>query len=128
MTIRPNLKALIVEDNHVSRMLLRGLLRGHGVEVEGEAGSVEQAREALKRAQPDLVCLDVGLPDAPGTDLIQEVLAGYPAVKVVMVTAASRPEEVREALGRGAHGYIVKPYSAASLLSTLERLFGARAA
>jgi two-component system chemotaxis response regulator CheY len=120
------LSAFIVEDNHVSRALLRGLLRAGEVEVTGEATSAERARALLARATPDLVCLDILLPDGSGIDLLRALKAERPAVKVLMVSGASETPQVREALASGADGFVVKPYSSGTLHAAIERLFGAR--
>jgi two-component system chemotaxis response regulator CheY len=117
------LGALIVEDNEVSRALLRGLLRSRGIEVQAEARTAEQARKLLKRAKPDLVCLDIVLPDGDGIALLHEIRAAQPQAKIVMVSAASEQAHVEGARARGADGFVVKPYCPATLLAALERLF-----
>jgi two-component system chemotaxis response regulator CheY len=123
---RKRLNAIIVEDNHVSRALLRGLLRAEEVEVTGEATNAERARALLVHGNPDLVCLDILLPDGSGIDLLRAIKADRPGVKVLMVSGATDIPHVRDALENGADGFVVKPYSSGTLLAALERLFGAR--
>ena len=120
-------RAVVVEDNHVARTLLRGLLRKHGFDVEGEATGAAQAREVAARLKPDLVCLDIVLPDGDGIDVLQLLKADLPGIRVLMVSGAADVERVKEALSQGADGFVVKPYSEGKLAAALDRLFAPKA-
>jgi two-component system chemotaxis response regulator CheY len=115
--------AVVVEDDTVSRTLLRGVLRGLQVDVMGEAASGRRGIELIRQNTPSLVCLDIGLPDVDGGDLIAEVKSHCPAARVIMVTGTAKNDKVRAALAAGAEGYIVKPYASSTLRATLKRLF-----
>jgi two-component system chemotaxis response regulator CheY len=119
------LRAVIVEGNAVSRELLRGILRNHGVEVEGEALGSEHALGLVRRLTPDLACVDIGLADGGGVSLLQAIKSERPQTRIIMVSGASQPDRVRGAMEAGADGFIVKPYSAATLFMTIARLFPA---
>jgi two-component system chemotaxis response regulator CheY len=117
------LSAVVIEDDMISRTLLRALLRSCGVEVVGETSLGRRGVELVETLLPDLVWLDIGLPDVDGAQVLAEIRARAPTVHVVMVTAVSESERVRAMLAAGAVGYIVKPYAQVRVLSTLQRLF-----
>lgn len=119
-------RALIVEDNHVARTLLRGLLRKHEFEVEAEATTAAQVLDLAQRLKPGLVCLDIMLPDGDGLEILQLLKADLPDMRVLMISGAADAERVREALSLGADGFIVKPYSEGKLAEALDRLFPSR--
>jgi two-component system chemotaxis response regulator CheY len=120
---KPKLRAVIVEDDAASRAMLRGILQNMNVEVAGEATNGRRGIQLSAEKTPDLVCLDIGLPDIDGGKVLEEMLASNPESRVVMVTGSSQREKVRECLAGGAVGYIVKPYAASTVRSTLKRLF-----
>ena len=80
----------------------------------GTAHTADEARRLTAELSPDLVLLDMDLPDGPGTELLGELSAD-----VMMVTAASDAASVRKALGRGAVNYLVKPFTRANLADRL---------
>lgn len=123
----PPLRVLIVEDNAVSRELLRALLRKQGMEVVRECSSAGAAIEAAARLRPDLVCLDIGLAEGDGLDVLRRLKREQPGLRVLMVSGASQRSRVREALEAGADGFVVKPYTPATLAAALERACAPRA-
>lgn len=122
------LRVLIVEDNPVSRELLRALLRKQGMEVVRECSSARAAIEAAARLRPDLVCLDIGLAEGDGIEVLRQLKSERAGLRVLMVSGASQRSRVREALEAGADGFVVKPYTPATLGAALERVFAPRAA
>jgi two-component system chemotaxis response regulator CheY len=122
---KPKLRAVIVEDDAASRAMLRGILQNLHVEVAGEAANGRRGIQLSSEKTPDLVCLDIGLPDIDGGKVLEEMLATGPDTKIVMVTGSSQRDKVRECLAGGAVGYIVKPFAASTVRSTLKRLFPA---
>ncbi|HUN91817.1 MAG TPA: response regulator [Burkholderiaceae bacterium] len=117
------LTAVIIEDDTISRTLLRGILRNCGVVVVGESSLGRKGGELVASHEPNIVCLDIGLPDMDGTELLGAIRSRQPTAHVIMVTGVSETERVRAALAGGAVGYIVKPYSESRIRSTLNRLF-----
>jgi len=111
------LTAVIIEDDTISRTLLRGILRNCRIAIVGETSL---GRRALA---PHIVCLDIGLPDADGTELLKELKLRCPTTNVIMVTGTAQGDRVRAALAGGALGYIVKPYTESTIRATLRRLF-----
>lgn len=112
---------VIVDDNDMTRTLLRGILRQSDYQVLGEAKDGEAALSLLQKVQPEVVCLDVVMPHGDGLTALERIRAAHPAVKVLMITASSDRDTVRAAIDKGAHGYVVKPFNAARVIEALER-------
>lgn len=109
MSTAPALRVVIVDDHPVVRRGLRAVLGGQAdMAVMAEAGSAAEAAAVLARARPDVVLLDLRLPDASGTEAIARVLAAQPGVRILVVSSYGRPGDVRSALEAGAMGYAVK--------------------
>jgi two-component system chemotaxis response regulator CheY len=115
-------KILIVDDNDVMRALLRGILRNEDYLVVGEARNGMQALEMAERLTPDVVCLDVIMPELDGLEALKTLKRDYPAMGVVMITGNASMENVQEALELGADGFVVKPFNAARVLEALARV------
>ena len=113
---------IIVDDNDMMRGILRGMLRGEHYEVIGEARNGVAAVEIANRLKPDIICLDVMMPEKDGLEALCEIKATTPQIDVVMITSSSEPETVQGAIQNGASGYIVKPFNAAKVLDTLARI------
>ena len=110
---------IIVDDNDMMRSILRGMLRGDEYEVIGEARNGLAAVDIAKRMKPDIICLDVLMPEKNGLEALSEIKTERPETQVVMISSSSEPETVQDAIQNGASGYIVKPFNAAKVLDTL---------
>lgn len=113
---------VIVDDNDMMRSILRSMLRGDEYEVVGEARNGLIAVNIADRLKPDIVCLDVIMPEKDGLDALCEIKAARPETEVVMITSSADPETVQESIQNGASGFIVKPFNAARVLGTLEKV------
>jgi DNA-binding NarL/FixJ family response regulator len=115
------LRLLVVDDHEVVRQGLVALIdRREKFQVVAEAGTVEEALEAARRFQPDLVIMDVRLPDGSGIEACREIRAELPATRVVMLTSYPDEEAVLSAIIAGASGYLLKQIRARDLVSALE--------
>ncbi|MES2353959.1 MAG: response regulator [Pseudomonadota bacterium] len=110
---------LIVDDSGVMRALLRTILRSDHFNVIGEAGDGIKALEIVEMLKPDLVCLDIEMPEMSGLETLSQLKSKYPNIIVVMVTASNVAADVQEALTNGADGYILKPFNVGKVLDTL---------
>lgn len=119
-------KVLIVDDNDLMRTLLRGILRGEEYQIIGEARNGALALEFIERDKPDIVMLDVVMPEMDGLEALQTIKARYPATVVVMITGNPSVDNVQESIQKGAKGFIVKPFNTAKVLDTLARAWAAR--
>ena len=112
---------MIVDDNDMMRSILRGMLRGESYEVVGEARNGVQAVEMADRLKPDIICLDVMMPEKNGIEALVEIKAARPETVVVMITSNADADTVQQSIGNGASGFIIKPFNAARVLDTLEK-------
>lgn len=109
-------RILIVDDSFYMRTMLKNMLTDAGYEVVGEAANGQQALEMASNTKPDLITLDVILPDNTGLDVLKGIRQEQPEVKVVMCSAVGQEVIVNEALESGATAYIVKPFSEEKVL------------
>ena len=120
-TVTRPLRLLVVDDHEVVRQGLVALLdRREGFEVVAEAGTVTEAVEQAHRHEPDIVIMDVRLPDGSGVEACREIRAERPATRVVMLTSYPDEEAVLSAIVAGASGYLLKQIRARDLVSALE--------
>ena len=122
MTVAPPLDrtVLVVEDEEDIRDLLRRYLERAGLAVL-VAGTGAQALGELGRSAPDLVLLDLGLPDIDGTEVLRAAVPGTP---VVVLTARTSPADRIAGLGAGAADYVVKPFSPTELVLRVLAVLG----
>ena len=118
---------LIVDDNDMMRSILRGILRHEEYDVVGEARNGTQAIEIAERTKPDIICMDVVMPEKNGIEALCEIKAARPDVDIIMITSNADPETVQDSIQNGASGYIVKPFNAAKVLDTLARISNKKA-
>lgn len=117
-----DVRVFIVDDNDTARTALR-LIVNHlpGYSVLGEASDGDSAVSKVLALQPDLVCLDISLPNSDGLDVLSLLRSLAPQIPVVMVSAHNDARSVRVALQRGGAGFIVKPFNLATVHAALTR-------
>ena len=115
------LTLLVVDDHEVVRQGLSSMLdRRPGFQVVAEAGTVAESIEMARRFQPDLVIMDVRLPEGSGIEACREIRAELPATRVVMLTSYPDEDAVLSAIVAGASGYLLKQIRGRELVSALE--------
>jgi two-component system response regulator DevR len=115
------MRVMVVDDHEVVRQGLVALLsRREEFEVVAEAGSVSEAIASARRFLPDLVVMDVRLPDGSGIEACREIRSEMPETKVVMLTSYPDEEAVLSAIIAGASGYLLKQVRGRDLVSALE--------
>jgi DNA-binding NarL/FixJ family response regulator len=115
------LRLLIVDDHEVVRKGLVALFdRREGFQVVGEAGTVTEAVDQARTLQPDVVIMDVRLPDGSGVEACREIRSERPETKVIMLTSYPDEEAVLSAIVAGASGYLLKQVRARDLVAALE--------
>jgi two-component system chemotaxis response regulator CheY len=113
-------RVLLVDDNDMTRTLLRGILVSEQYQLAGEANNGEHGLEMALRLKPELVCLDIQMPKTDGLEVLKQLKAELPRTVVVMVTGSAERETVQAAIAGGADGYIVKPFNSARVLDTIK--------
>ena len=102
---------VVTDDAMFMRTLLRKMLEQNDeFEVLGEASNGFEAIEAAKRHQPDVMTLDITMPEMDGIHAVPEILKVSPATRIIMVTAMGQQSMVIEAIKRGAKDFVVKPF------------------
>ena len=120
-TDRRPLRLLVVDDHEIVRHGLVALLdRRDGFEVVAQAGSVAEAIAESARFEPDIVVMDVRLPDGTGIEACREIRAARPETRVLMLTSYPDEEAVLSAIIAGASGYLLKQIRGRDLVSALE--------
>lgn len=119
------MRVLIVDDALFMRNLLRDVFETAGWEVVAEAENGLLAIEAFNQHLPDLVTMDIVMPELGGIDAMRKILATHPEAKVVMCSALGQESMVMDAIKAGAKDFIVKPFQDAQVLEVVERVCGA---
>jgi two-component system response regulator DevR len=115
------LRLLVVDDHEVVRQGLVALLdRREAFQVVAEAGTVAESLEMARKFEPDIVIMDVRLPDGSGIEACREIRADLPVTKVVILTSYPDEEAVLSAIIAGASGYLLKQIRARDLVAALE--------
>src|SRR5579864_8523282 len=117
------LRILLADDHEIVRRGLCSLLQKHdGWEVCGEASDGREAVEKAKQLNPDVVILDVGMPNLNGLDATRQLMQHDPDFKVIVLTITDSDQVIREALDAGARGFVLKSDAARDLVSAVEAL------
>jgi two-component system response regulator DevR len=117
------IRLLLVDDHEVVRVGLRTLLHNNqGIIVVGEAVSKAAAVRAVKRLKPDIVLMDVRLPDGSGVEATSEIFARYPATRLIFLTSYANDDSGLAAVQAGAHGYVIKNIDSALLIRSIHHV------
>ncbi len=115
-------KVLIVDDAAFMRILIKNTLTKNDHEVVGEAENGVIAVEKYKELCPDVVTMDITMPEMSGLEALKAIMAYDPSAQIIMVSAMGQEAMVREAVLSGARGFIVKPFKEEGLLSALKKI------
>ena len=117
------IRLVIVDDSPLIRAGLRAVLEGNAaVEIVGEAGTAELGLAAVMHHTPDVVLLDLRLPDRSGLAVCRDIVRRRPETRVLILTSAADERNVHEAIAFGAHGYLLKENDGASLVAAIIRV------
>jgi DNA-binding NarL/FixJ family response regulator len=114
------LRVMVVDDHALVRAAIRHAITSQGIEVVAEAATAAAALEAAPQARPDVVLLDLGLPDRNGLQVLRELCERLPSTQVVVLTVSGSPRDVREAVKSGAAGYLTKDLDPAALYRAID--------
>jgi two-component system, chemotaxis family, chemotaxis protein CheY len=115
-------RVLIVDDAVVMRMMIKGILSKHGFDVVGEAQNGVEAVDKYKTLTPDLVTMDVVMPEMDGITAVREIMGHDPTAKIVMCTSMGQQALVVEAIQAGAKSFITKPFQPPKILETIHKV------
>jgi len=117
-------RVLIVDDAAFMRMMLKNILTKAGFEVAGEAANGNEAIERYKDLLPDLVTMDITMPEMDGLQALKSIKTIDPKAKVIMASAMGQQSMVIEAIQSGAVDFIVKPFNEERVIEAIKRAIG----
>lgn len=117
-------KVLIVDDAAFMRMMLKDILVKNGYEIAGEATNGIKAIEIYKLEKPDLVTMDITMPDMDGIQAVKEIKAIDPNAKIIMCSAMGQQAMVMDSIKSGAKDFIVKPFQPERVLEAVKKVLG----
>ena len=115
-------KVLIVDDAAFMRISIKNTLTKNGFEVVGEAENGAIAVEKYKELKPDVVTMDITMPEMSGLEALKAIVALDANAKIIMVSAMGQEAMVRDSVLSGAKGFIVKPFKEEGLMSALSKI------
>ncbi|AEH53204.1 MULTISPECIES: response regulator [Heyndrickxia] len=117
-------KILIVDDAAFMRMMIKDILTKNGYDVVAEAADGAQAIEKYKEHRPDLVTMDITMPEVDGISALKEIKKIDPDAKVIMCSAMGQQAMVIDAIQAGAKDFIVKPFQADRVIEAIQKTLG----
>lgn len=117
-------RILIVDDAAFMRMMIRDILSKNGFEVVGEAQDGAQAIEKYKELKPDLITMDITMPEMDGISALKEIKKMDGNAKVIMCSAMGQQAMVIDAIQAGAKDFIVKPFQADRVIEAIKKTLG----
>lgn len=118
-------RVLIVHTAVVMRMIVKEQVTASGYEVVGEALNGFQCLEQYRALRPDIVTMDMILPEMDGVAAIKAIIAEFPQALIIICTSVGQPELLAQALQAGAKAFVVKPFAAPKLADAIRRLLAA---
>jgi two-component system, chemotaxis family, chemotaxis protein CheY len=114
-------RVLVVDDAAFMRKMVSDALAGGGHEIVGEAGNGQEAVQRYAELRPDVMTLDITMPEKDGISALKEIIASDPGAKVVMCSALGQESKVLESIRLGAKDFVVKPFQAERVLSAIDK-------
>jgi len=115
-------KVLVTDDAIFMRRMLSDILKSGGYEVVAEAANGNESVDQYKKTKPDIVTMDIIMPEMGGIDAVKEIVGHDKKARILMVSAMGQQQLVVEAIQAGAKDFIVKPFESSRVLSALERI------
>ncbi len=115
---------LICDDAIFMRTMIGDILTQAGFQIVGEAETGVQAVEKYRTLKPDLVTMDIVMPDMGGIDAVREIMKEDPGAKILMCSAMGQQALVIEAIQAGARDFVVKPFQPSRVLEAVQRVLG----
>ncbi|MBO5372746.1 MAG: response regulator [Lachnospiraceae bacterium] len=113
---------LVVDDAAFMRLTIRQMLEAHGHTVAGEAGTGVEAVRKYAELKPEVVLLDITMPDMNGIEALKQIKEKEPKAKVVICSAMGQQAVLAQAIEYGAKDFVVKPFEASRLMAAIDRV------
>ncbi len=118
------IKVMFVDDSSFMRTILKGIILRDSFELAGEAANGKEAIELYQKVQPDIVTMDIIMPEMNGIDAVKQIRAMDPNAKIIMVSAMGQQGMVIDAIQAGARDFIIKPFQPPRIHEALRRVIG----
>jgi two-component system chemotaxis response regulator CheY len=117
------LRVLVVDDAIFMRRMISDILVENGMEIVGEADTGAKAIERYKELRPDLVTMDIIMPEMNGIDAVRKIVEHDAQAKVVMCSALGQQALVQDAIAAGTRDFLIKPFNAARVVEVIAKVF-----
>ena len=115
---------LICDDAAIMRMMIKDILTKNGYNIAGEAENGAKAVEKYAELKPDLVLMDITMPEMDGIEALKKIKASDPGASVIMCSAMGQQAMVIESIQSGAKDFIVKPFQADRVIEAVQKVVG----
>lgn len=115
-------RVLIADDANFMRTMISNIISKYNYEVVGEAVNGKDAIEKYKALQPDIVTMDITMPEMNGIEAVTEIKKLYPNAKIIMVSALGQQSMVMDAIKAGAVDFIVKPFNEERIMESMRKI------
>ncbi|SDH95429.1 two-component system, chemotaxis family, response regulator CheY [Alteribacillus persepolensis] len=115
---------LIVDDAAFMRMMLKDILEKNDFTVAGEAANGQEAVDMYNELQPDLVTMDITMPEKDGIEALKEIKENHSEASIIMCSAMGQQAMVIDAIQAGAKDFIVKPFQADRVMDAIQKVLG----
>ena len=115
------MKILVVDDAAFMRMMIKDILVKNGYDVVGEASNGAEAVVRFRELEPDLVTMDITMPEMDGITALKEIKRSHPQARIIMCSAMGQQAMVLEAIQAGARDFVVKPFQADRVLDAVKK-------
>jgi len=118
--VMKKIRIFLVDDHRLIRESLRSLLESNShIEVVGETGNAFEVVELVQKTSPQIVCMDIGMPDINGIEITKLLLASLPNLKIIALSSYASQRYVKDMMTAGAHAYVTKAAAADELLRAI---------
>ncbi len=115
-------RVLVVDDAIFMRKMISDILEGNGMEVVGEADTGSLAVEKYKELKPDLVMMDIIMPEMNGIDAVRQIVASDSQARIVMCSALGQQALVQDAMAAGAKDFLIKPFNPSRVIEVVSKI------
>ena len=115
-------RVLVVDDAIFMRKMISDIIEGNDMEVVGEADTGALAVEKYKELKPDLVTMDIIMPEMNGIDAVRQIMLNDPQARIVMCSALGQQALVQDALAAGARDFLIKPFNPSRVLEVVSKI------
>jgi two-component system chemotaxis response regulator CheY len=115
-------RVLVVDDAIFMRKMISDIIEGNDMEVVGEADTGALAVEKYKELKPDLVTMDIIMPEMNGIDAVRQIMLNDPQARIVMCSALGQQALVQDALAAGARDFLIKPFNPSRVIEVVSKI------